>query len=171
MGASILRRDRREHELASDRLLRRRISDLGKLERRCFATRKRFEVYRYLAAVYPLYAELMRTEATHHSARRVAELFNLDSRQHAHLIRLIIDASSQSERKTKSRYVRALRFAWRQRQHWSDLEIFLRRNGGPAGCASQFAAMHARAPRGCVRAGGDGRVPKVPLFVSRDMLH
>ena len=76
-----------------DRVLRRRISDLGKLERRCFATRKRFEFYRYLAAVYEFYAELKRTEATQHSARRVAVLFNVGTPSYIHLIRLIIDAS------------------------------------------------------------------------------
>ena len=158
MGASILRRDRREHELASDRLLRRRISDLGKLERRCFATRKRFEVYRYLAAVYPLYAELMRANEIQTSVQRIAAWFNLDTRKHAHPIRLIIDASSEADRRTKSRWTLALRFAWHERKGWTDLEAFLRRNGGPAGCADQFAALHLRSQRGCVRVGGEGRV-------------
>jgi hypothetical protein len=153
-----------------DWVLRQRISDLGKLERRCFATRKRFEFYRYLAAVFEFYAELKRTNGIEKSVRRMAELFNLDSRQRVHPIRLIIDASSQADSKTKSRWTRALRFAWHERHRWSDLEAFLRGNGGPAGCASQFAALHPRLPSGCVRAGGDSRVPRIPMYVSRDMM-
>ena len=161
----------RKRELASDRMLRQRISGLKKLEAGCFSSRKRFEFYRYLAAVYPLYAELKRANEIQDSVQRIAEWFNLDSRQRIHPIRLIIDASSQANDKSKSRWTRALRFAWCQRRCWRDLGAFLRSNGGPAGCASQFAALHARAPRGCMRVGGEGRVPKVPLFVGRDMLH
>ena len=163
-------RDERKRELVTDRLLRRRIFDLKKREAECFASRNRFAFYRYLAAIYAFYAELRQTDKTEEATRRVAELFNLDSRQHAHPIRVIIDASSQAAGASKQRWVRALRFAWRKRQRWSDLEAFLRSNGGPAGCASQFAALHPRPPRGCARLAGEGRVPKVPLFVSRDML-
>lgn len=155
----------------SDRFLRQRISDLRKLEEECFASRKRFAFYRYLAAIFEFYAELKRTNATEHSARRIAELLCVGTRNDAHPIRLIIDASSEANDKTKSRWTRSLRFAWRQRRRWSDLEAFLRQNGGPAGCASQFAALHVMAPGGCVRLAGEGRVPKVPLFVSHDMLH
>ena len=150
--------------------LYQRISDLGKLERHCFASRKRFEFYRYLAAVYQLYAELQRADETKNAVKLIGDLFNLDTRQHVHLIRAILDASSQACNKTKSRWTRALRFAWRERQHWSDLETFLQRNGGLAGCAGQFAALHPRPPGGCVRVGGENRVPRIPLFVSRDMV-
>ena len=31
---------------------------------------------------------------------------------------------------------------------------------------AQFAALHARAPRGCTRVGGENRVPRIPLYVS-----
>ena len=150
-----------------DQVLRQRISALQKLEYRCFASRRRFTFYCYLAAVYEFYAELRRMNATHHSTPRIAKLFNVGTRGEIHPIRLIIDASSQADHKTKSRWTRALRFAWRRRLHWSDLRTFLRCNGGPAGCASQFAALHPRPPRGYVRVGGEERVPKVPLFVSR----
>jgi hypothetical protein len=152
-------------------VLRQRISNLRKLEQQCFASRNRFGFYRYLAAVYEFYAELKEANGHQNSVQRMAELFNLDSQQHVHPIRLIIDAGSQADNKTKGRWSRALRFAWHQRQHWSDLATFLRRNGGPAGCANQFAALHPRVPGGCVRVGGENRVPRIPLFVSRDLLH
>ena len=144
----------------TDQLFRQRISALQKLEAECFASRKRFEFYRYLAAVYRLYAELKRANEIQTSVQRLAAWFNLDTGQHVHPIRLIIDASSQADRRTKSRWTLALRFAWHERKGWTDLEAFLRRNGGPAGCASQFAALHARLPGDCVRVGGQGRVPQ-----------
>ena len=150
----------------TDRLLRQRISALQKLEQQCFASRKRFRFYRYLSSVYELYADLRRTDATEHLTRRIAELFNDEVRKDIHPIRLIIDASSEANDKTKSRWSLALRFAWRERQRWSDLEIFLRQNGGPAGCAGRFAALHPRAPGGCMRVGGENRVPRIPLYVS-----
>jgi hypothetical protein len=34
-----------------------------------------------------------------------------------------------------------LRYAWRERKTWTELGSFLRENGGPAGCARQFAAI------------------------------
>jgi hypothetical protein len=153
----------------TDQVLRKRIFDLKNLEAECFTSRNRFWSYRYLAALYQLYSDLRRANETQELTRRIAKLFNLDSRQHADPIRLIIDASSQADNKTKSRWTRALRFAWRQRRRWSDLETFLGRNGGPAGCASQFAALHPRPPGRCVRVGGENRVPRIPLYVSRDM--
>ena len=44
--------------------------------------------------------------------------------------------------KTKSRWTRALRYAWRERKSCRDLRSFLRENGGPAGCAEKFAAIN-----------------------------
>ena len=157
--------------MLSDQALRQRISALKKLEEKCFASRKRLAFYRYLAAVYQLYADLRRTNATEDLARRIAKLFNLDTRQDMDSFRIIVDASSQADSKTKSRWSRALRFAWHERKSWTDLESFLRENGGPAGCASPFGALHSRPPRGCARLAGEGRVPKIPLFMGRDMLH
>ena len=156
---------------STDQFLRGRISKLRKLEQECFASRTRFGFYQYLASVYQLYADLRKINASHDAARRIAKLFNLDIHQDAHLIRVILDANSQADSKAKSRWPRALRFARHERESWTDLESFLRENGGPAGCASQHGALHPRPPRGCVRVGGEGRVPKISLFMSRDILH
>jgi hypothetical protein len=72
--------------------------------------------------------------------------------------RLIIDATSTADIKTKSRWTRALRYAWRERSAWTDLEAFLRKNGGPAGCATQFAAI-TKKNQSCIvyRYAGTGR--------------
>jgi hypothetical protein len=162
---------REKKRLVTEQFLRREILALKKLEHQCFASRRRFGFYRYLAVVYGLF-RLRRSGEIESAARRIADLFNLTTRKgtHTHPIRVIIDASSQADHKSKSRWTQALRFAWRERERWSDLETFLRRNGGPAGCASQFAALHPRSPRGCVRVGGENRVPKSPLFVDQDWL-
>jgi hypothetical protein len=127
--------------LISDRQLRKTIEDLRGLERKCFASRSRFAFYDYLAAVFELYVQLRRRNQAKPSARRIAKLFGLRNQKHSHCITTIIDATSAADIKTKSRWSRALRYAWRERNTWADLTSFLRENGGPAGCARQFAAI------------------------------
>jgi hypothetical protein len=150
----------RKTALNLDQRLRKTIDDLRKLERKCFASRSRFAFYDYLAAVFELYVQLRRTKRAKMAATLIARLFGLRQRNRAHPIRVIIDATSTADIKTRSRWSRALRYAWRERKTWKDLGSFLRENGGPAGCADQFAAIN---PRGrypaCViyRYAGTGR--------------
>jgi hypothetical protein len=135
---------REEIPLMSDRQLRKVITDLIKLERKCFAARNRFAFYDYLAAVFELYIQLRRTKQAKPSAQRIAKLLGLRTGKRAHPIRVIIDATSTADLKTRSRWSRALRYAWQERKTWTDLDAFLRENGGPAGCADQFAAINQR---------------------------
>jgi hypothetical protein len=149
-----------EIPLRSDRHLRQAIDALRRLERKCFASRSRFAFYDYLAAVFELYVQLRRTKQAKKAARLIAKLFQLHNQKRNHPIRVIIDATSTADNKTKSRWTRALRYAWRKRKTWSDLKTFLRENGGPAGCADQFAAVHPKARyRDCIvyRCPGTGR--------------
>jgi hypothetical protein len=127
--------------LNSDQQLRKTIEDLRELERNCFASRSRFAFYDYLAAVFELYVQLRRRNEAKASARRIAELFGLRRPNGTHPIRVIIDATSTADIKTISRWSRALRYAWRERKTWKGLGSFLRENGGPAGCATRFAAI------------------------------
>jgi hypothetical protein len=127
--------------LISDSDLRRIIIDLQSLERKCFASRSRFAFYDYLAGVFEFYVQLRRKKQTQQVARLIAQLFGLQNRKHAHPIRVIIDATSTADEKTKSRWTRALRFAWHERGRWGDMKIFLNENGGPAGCAASFTAL------------------------------
>jgi hypothetical protein len=146
--------------LISDRLLRKTIDDLRKLERKCFASRSRFAFYDFLAAVIELYVQLRRTKQAKKAARLIARLFGLRKQKRSHCIRAIIDATSTADLKTRSRWTRALRYAWRKRKTWTDLTSFLRENGGPAGCAEQFAAINPRGNYpGCIvyRCPGTGR--------------
>jgi hypothetical protein len=151
---------RQKIPLILDQKLRRTIDDLRRLERKCFAARSRFAFYDYLAAVFDLYVQLRRTRHAKKAAILIAKLFQLRNQKRNHPIRVIIDATSTADNKTKSRWTRALRYAWRERRAWTDLKTFLQENGGPAGCADQFAAVHpkARYP-GCIvyRRPGSGR--------------
>jgi hypothetical protein len=146
--------------LITDRHLRQTIDDLRSLKRKCFASRSRFAFYDYLAAVIELYVQLRRTKQAKKAATLIVKLFGLRSKKGTHPIRVIIDATSSADNKTRSRWTRALRYAWYKRKTWSKLTTFLRENGGPAGCAEQFAAVHpkARYP-GCMvyRCPGTGR--------------
>jgi len=110
----------------------------------CFAARSRFAFYDYLVAVFELYVQLRRTKQAKKAATLIAKLFELQTQKRSHLIRVIIDATSTADNKTKSRWTRALRYAWRGRTTWTDLTAFLHENGGPAGCAKQFAAVKAK---------------------------
>jgi hypothetical protein len=145
--------------LDSDRQLRKTIDDLRVLERDCFASRSRFAFYDYLAAVFELYVQLRRSNQAKPAARRIAKLFGLCNPS-IYPIRVIIDATSTADLKTRSRWSRALRYAWHERRTWKDLGSFLRENGGPAGCADQFAAINSRGKYpGCIvyRRPGTGR--------------
>jgi hypothetical protein len=150
----------RKIPLKSDRQLRKIIDDLRELERKCFASRSRFAFYEYLAAVFELYVQLRRRKQAKPLARRIANLFGLRKPNRTHPIRTIIDATSTTDIKTRSRWTRALKYAWRERKTWKDLDAFLRENGGPAGCADQFAAINPRGRYpGCViyRYAGTGQ--------------
>jgi hypothetical protein len=135
---------RQEIPLKSDQQLRKTIDDLRELERKCFASRRRFAFYFYLAAVFELYVQLRRRNQAKPSARRIAKLSGVRKQNRTHPIRTIIDATSTADNKTRSRWSRALRYAWRERKTWTDLDAFLRENGGPAGCARQFSAIRKK---------------------------
>jgi hypothetical protein len=146
--------------LNSDYRLRKTIDGLRRLERKCFAARNRFAFYDYLAAVFDLYVQLRRRKQTKPLARRIANLFGLRKPNRTHPIRTIIDATSTTDIKTRSRWTRALKYAWRERRTWTGLGSFLRENGGPAGCAKQFAALKAEkrdTSRVVYRCPGTGR--------------
>jgi hypothetical protein len=133
---------------------------LKSLERKRFADRNRFAFYDYLAAVFELYVQLRRRNQAKPSARRIAKLLGLRNQKRSHCIRVLIDATSTADLKTRSRWTRALKYAWRERKTWKDLGSFLRENGGPAGCADQFAAINQRGRYpGCIvyRRAGTGR--------------
>jgi hypothetical protein len=136
--------------MRSDRELRNDIAMLKELEGRCFTGRQRFAFYGYLAAVYELYERLRRNKEANKGARRISSLCGLPTNRSTHPIRTILDATSSADEKTKSRWTRALKFAWHERQRWKNFEKVLRQHGGPAGCADQFAVLHVKPPKGYI---------------------
>ena len=152
--------------------LRSKIADMRKLEKRTCTSRNRFAFYRYLASVYDLYRRLRRGNKARKTAEQLRNLTGIPYERQQHPIRMIIDVTSLADDKTKSRWCLALRYAWRERKRWGDLEDFLRANGGPAGCSDKWADQRAemRTPPGYVRVGGEHRVPLIPLFLGVEML-
>jgi hypothetical protein len=157
--------------LLSDRQLKRTIADLKAMERQEFGSRQRFAFYTYLAEVIGLYRLLRRQKIAKPSAGRIAKLFGIRTQKRTHSIRIIIDAtSSTTDPKMRSRWTRALRYAWRERNRWKKLQEFMRLNGGPAGCAARWSALHVRILPNSVRIGGESRISKIPPVVGVEVL-
>ena len=150
----------------SDRLLKKHIADLKVIEKANFGSRQRFAFYGYLAEVLGFYQLLRRNRMAKVSANRIAELFGIRRQKRTHSIRVIIDATSVADEKTKSRWSRALRYAWRRHGEWKMLAEFLESNGGPAGCAAKLVALHKRG-NSRLKIGGATIVPNIaPLVVA-----
>ena len=152
--------------------LRAAITLLTKLESRWCKTGRKSSLYKYLPMVFELYATWKRVGDARAAAKRLARLVGSSVQHDRHPIRTIIDATSTADRKSKSRWTQALRFAWRERDKWKNLTQCLRANGGVAGCADKWADLQAetRTPAGCVRVGGEHRFPRIPLFVGVELL-
>lgn len=98
----------------------------------------RFHDYPYLQAVYDFYSHIRSKELKDLAVTVIRDDLSVSINRDTHLIRAIIDATCKADRKIKSRWTRALRYAWKQRDHWDRLPRFFRRNGGISGCASWF---------------------------------
>ena len=129
-------------------------------------------LYRFLQSVWNLYVQCKQAGVARTATNRISKLSGLRHQPDRHPIRIVIDATSTADRKSKSRWTQALRYAWRERSKWGGLEQCLRANGGVAGCAQKFADLQVamRTPPGCVRVGGEDRVPLIPLFVGVELL-
>jgi hypothetical protein len=128
----------------SDRRLKRKVRACKGAFRRALGEvrpgKRRFAHYDYLQCVYSLYADLKENGAGKKASARIGRLFDRPIERNTHLVRKIINATSTGiDVKTASRWSQALRFCWRQRHEWSDLQAFIRTHGGIAGCASAFA--------------------------------
>jgi hypothetical protein len=125
--------------------IERAIRQLRQLYDDCLQRRSRFAHYGYLAEVYRLYDRLRRNRATNTGVRRQLTGYQAScGHKRNHPIRTILDATSSVDNKTKSRWTRALRFAWHERKRWTKFETLLIQYGGIAGCADQYAALHPK---------------------------
>ncbi|MDQ2081523.1 hypothetical protein RA307_15155 [Xanthobacteraceae bacterium Astr-EGSB] len=148
---------------------------LQRLHRRWCRSRRADHLYAYLSRVYRLFRRWQKGEVASRAAKRLAALSGIATSRRRHPLRAIIDVTSGADRKTKSRWTRALRYyAWFKRKHskTGGLVQCLRANGGVAGVAQKWADTHAvmRTLPGFVRVGGENRVPKIPFLVHVDLV-
>jgi hypothetical protein len=128
----------------SDRRLQRKIRGLRRIFEECDRERqpgkRRFAHRKYLEQVYALFAEIGAGVLGTQVAKKLAEIYDIATRENAGLIRAIIDASASNlDPKMASRWTRALKFIWRERQHWTDWRAFVDSHDGIAGCAHAFS--------------------------------
>jgi hypothetical protein len=129
-------------------------------------------LYAYLLSVYRLFRRWQNADVADRAARQLLTSTGISTNRRRHPLRAIIDVTSDADRRTKSRWTRALRYAWRERRRCRGLKQCLEANGGVAGCARSWAELRAarRTPPGFVRVGGEGRFPEVPFFVDVRLL-
>jgi hypothetical protein len=156
--------------LLSDRQLKKAIAELKSMEKNCFGSRQRFAFIVYLGAVLEFYSLLRRNSCAKRSADRIAELFRIRRQKRTHSIRVIIDASSAAEVKMKSRWTRALRFAWHERERWQSIKECFQENGGVAGAAERFTVLLPRNRQARVGLDMEDQVPTIPLVVDVELL-
>jgi len=140
------------------------------MERNCFGSRQRFAFYGYLAEVFEFHKLLRRNNKARIVANRIAKLCGIRKRKRTHPIRVIIDATSAAGVKTKDRWSRALRYAWRERNNRKSLIAFFGEVGGPAGAAAKWSALRSRDRNSQVGLDTQDRVAEIPLIVSVDLL-
>lgn len=107
----------------------------------------RYSFYRFLRAAFDLRSALKENETK--ELRRLAR----SQRNHRHSsacdeFGMLINLCSYADRKSKSRWSQALRYAYRRRKRWQSnmtLMQFFGENGGVAGCARLIAK--ARKPK------------------------
>jgi hypothetical protein len=142
------------------------IEDLKAIENESFAKRRRFGFYHYLGAVLDCFALLKRRNEAKISTNRIAKLFRIRTQKRTHPIRVIIDATSASDSKTKSRWSRSIRCAWHERTRWTDIQEFWRENHGAVGAAARWSALQRRRRNRQVGPDTQDLVSEVPLIVA-----
>lgn len=128
--------------MSSEAKRKNEIERLRKLEQHAFRQRHgKLDFYRYLEAVWVLYCEWKADRKRTAHKNQVADLYGIKLRTNTRAIRVIIDASSEQDVRVKSRWVRALQHANRNRSQVEKFGFkkFMQRNGGPAGCARKIA--------------------------------
>jgi uncharacterized protein (UPF0335 family) len=122
----------------SDKYLQRKI----KLLKRSAAKnrfRLKFGVREYLTDVFAVYLELESKNIVRKAIRRIIKLQKLSSQKTSHPIRVLIDASAgQEDRKQKSRWCRALRYALTWPGGVEKLRLCFKAFGGIAGAARKW---------------------------------
>jgi hypothetical protein len=114
----------------------------------CQATRDRNAIYGYLTAVYGLVAWWTAENRELDRARRALRLqrFAVSDREDpfAAVIRCTAD-STKADKRTRSKWSRAMRYAAACKPDSEPLDQFIRRKGGINACAARFSRCLGRA--------------------------
>jgi hypothetical protein len=114
----------------------------------CQASRKRDAIYTYLTAVFDLvawWAAENRAFDRAHWALRLRRISPFDGEEpFAAIIRCTADPAKVDKR-TRSKWSRALRYALAYKYHSEPLDQFMNRKGGINSCASRFTRCLERA--------------------------
>src|ERR1700730_16589133 len=125
--------------------LKSKLKELRRLEKWAFRPRHgRFDFYEYLKGIYNL-CDWTDKKNTGRIGQRVENLRNLQVRAGTNPIRIVIDATSSSQKRDeKSEWAQALQYAIRKKTRGAAFKNFLKRNGGPSGCAKKMAALRKK---------------------------
>jgi hypothetical protein len=122
------------------------VKQLQEIEKKGYASRRRFWEREYLQAVYEIYCDWRADNGTTRRAKQMAQVCKRTPRKASHPIRIIIDCSSpNTDEKMRSRWTLALRHANAKGISSSKLLEFLDEEGGIAGRASEFRARQRKA--------------------------
>lgn len=123
------------------------IEGLRKLEKKVFGPRHhKRDFYRYLEAVFRLYSQWKAGGVSKKRAAQVASMYEVKLRTNTHPLRVIIETSSEQNADVKSRWTRALQYAWKRRHEIDEVGFvqFLEGNGGVRGCADKIAEINPK---------------------------
>jgi hypothetical protein len=114
------------------------------------ASRDRGAIYTYLTAVFELVAWWMAENRALERAHKALRLRNMipfdDEDPFAAIIRCTSDPAKVDKR-TRSKWSRALRYALEYKDHSESLDEFVKRKGGINDCADRFARWLGRSRR------------------------
>jgi hypothetical protein len=110
----------------------------------CQASRERDAIYTYLTAVFELVAWWMAENRALERALKALRLRRIIPTDHdepfAAIIRCTADPAKVDKR-TRSKWSRALRYALAYKSHLEPLDRFMKRKGGINRCAERFSAQ------------------------------
>jgi hypothetical protein len=122
--------------------LKSKLEELRRLEKEAFGPRHgKNDFHNYLKAVYDGW-DWADPKVSRQVGRHVAKLCQIDSRKNKSPIRVVIDATCEQDRQTKSRWTRALEYAVAKGAR--GIRKFLDKNGGVYGCAEKMAALQKK---------------------------
>jgi hypothetical protein len=113
----------------------------------CQASRARDAIYGYLTAVFDLVAWWTAENRALERARNALRLRNITPSDHdepfAAIIRCTADAAKVDKR-SRSKWSRALRYALEYKSHSEPLDKFIKRKGGINSCADRYSVRLGR---------------------------